>query len=79
MGLGGTEAGQYDVFSVSGTAFLNGMLSTSAVNGYVPLGGDAFNLISYGARSGSFASLVAPSGFTLMPTYSANFGKFTLH
>ena len=79
MGLGGTGAGQYDVLSVTGTAYLNGTLSTIAVNGYVPLLGDAFNLITYGARSGSFANLFAPSGFSLAPGYSASYGKFTLH
>ena len=79
MSFDGTAVGQYDVFAVSGTAFLNGTLSMSALNGFVPLAGDSFNLITYGRRSGSFASLFAPSGFTVAPAYKAIDATFTLH
>ena len=53
--IGGTEAGTgYDQVSVSGTAFLDGTLSVSLSEGYVPEAGDRFAFLIYGSSSGDF-------------------------
>jgi hypothetical protein len=53
--IGGTEAGTgYDQVNVSGTAFLDGTLSVSLSEGYVPEAGDRFAFLNYGSSSGDF-------------------------
>jgi hypothetical protein len=59
--LGGTSAGQYGTLAVTGTATLAGTLQDTLVNGYMPTTGDTFPLLTYGARSGDFAT--GPAGF----------------
>jgi autotransporter-associated beta strand protein len=64
--LGGTtRGGNYDGFTVTGHAVLDGTLQVSLVDGFVPALGDAFLLVSFGSSSGTFAGLqmpVLPSG-----------------
>jgi hypothetical protein len=59
--LGGTSAGQFGTLAVTGTATLAGTLLDTPVNGYQPMSGDTFTILTYGARSGDFAT--GPAGF----------------
>jgi cytoskeletal protein CcmA (bactofilin family) len=59
--LGGTSAGQFGTLAVTGTAKLAGTLLDTPVNGYQPMSGDTFAILTYGARSGDFAT--GPAGF----------------
>ena len=46
----------YDQINVSGTANLNGTLSVSALNGYVPPAGSAYRIMTYSAKTGDFVT-----------------------
>jgi hypothetical protein len=60
---------QHDRLVVTGTATLNGTLNTSAINGFVPNIGDAFSVLTYGTRSGTFANI---TGGTFTTNYNPN-------
>jgi len=45
---------------VTGTAQLHGLLRVQLAAGYVPLGGDALTLMTYGSRQGTFAGTNLP-------------------
>ena len=71
QGLGVTNIGR---IIVTGAATLNGTLSVSFVNGYVPNIGDSFQVVSYASRTGAF-SAVNPiglgAGLAISPAYNA--------
>jgi hypothetical protein len=46
----------YDQINVSGTANLNGTLSVSALNGYVPPAGSTYRIMTYSAQTGDFVT-----------------------
>lgn len=54
MELGGTGAGLFDTLAVSGTANLGGTLGVGFWNGFNPMAGDSFNLISAQNLLGNF-------------------------
>jgi len=56
--ISGTPAGQYSVFSVSGSAQLAGAVDFVALNGFAPVIGDEFTFLYFGAASGDFANMV---------------------
>lgn len=74
--IGGTNAGtQFDQLNVTGTATLNGALIVTTLTGYVPNGGDAFKVVSYASRSGSYATinyLNTPSYRSYQHSYNVN-------
>ncbi len=55
----------YDYLSVSGTATLGGNLNVSLINGFVPLRGNSFTILSAGSVSGVFANAANGSRFTV--------------
>ena len=61
--LGGTNASQFDVLAISGTATFDGTLDISLVQGYTPQLNDSFQIITFGQRSGTsnFANLNFPT------------------
>ena len=70
--LGGeTPNAQYDVFSVSGNAALNGRLILSATNGFLPASGDVFNVMTYASHSGEFATIDHGAGLAFGPEYQS--------
>jgi hypothetical protein len=72
LGGAGGPSGQ---LNVAGAANLNGTLTLTPVNGYVPATGDAFAIMTFGTRNGSdFAN--PPPGFT--EVYDDTNGTFTL-
>ncbi len=72
--LGGlTPITQYDRLVVNGAATLDGVLNTSAINGFTPQIGDSFTVLQYAAHTGAFATI---QGGTFTPAYHA--GDLTL-
>ncbi len=64
--IAGTGAGQYDTLSASGTATLAGTLNVT-LDGYTPVLGDSFTILTAGSVGGTFA-------ITNFPTLSAGLG-----
>ncbi len=61
--IGGLVAGtQYDVLHVAGTgvATLSGTLNASFIGGFVPVDTNAFTVLTYASRSGTFSTLNLP-------------------
>jgi hypothetical protein len=71
--LGGTTAGsQYDQLIVTGVATLDGTLNVSLINGFVPAPGNSFKVLTFGSRTGNFATmngLNLGGGHSLTPSY----------
>lgn len=58
LGIGGTQGEQYDHLQVQGSANLNGTLAVFSLNGFRPVGGNAFEAIhTGGALVGQFAQV----------------------
>jgi hypothetical protein len=55
--IGGTGAGQFDRLQVSGTATLDGTLKITTLNGFSPSPGNSFQVLTFAARSGDFATV----------------------
>lgn len=59
--LGGTTQGvNYDLLQVGGTATLDGTLNATYVGPYVASAGDVYDIITYAARVGDFATFTLP-------------------
>jgi hypothetical protein len=55
--IGGKTVGtQYDRLAVSGNATLSGALTGGVINGFAPVVGDSFTVLTMGSRSGTFGS-----------------------
>jgi|GEM_PF-3918940 len=71
--LGGTAAGTYDALDVAKFAYLNGSLRMSLANGYVPVSGDSFTVITAGfGVQDSFHTVALPSGVFASAIYHSN-------
>ncbi|MEJ0103711.1 MAG: T9SS type A sorting domain-containing protein [Bacteroidota bacterium] len=58
---GATTAGtDYDQFAVSGAATLSGTLNVSFINGFIPLTGNQFVIMTYGSQTGTFTTINLP-------------------
>ena len=65
INIAGASAGQYDQLAVTGSATLDGTLSASLANGFLPSGNQQFQIVTVSSGiSGNFASLSLPSGFS---------------
>jgi hypothetical protein len=72
VAVGGTSAGQFGTISVGGTANLAGTLTATFVNGFTPVAGNTFQILIFGSRTGSFASVLGqglPNGLTVTANY----------
>lgn len=73
--IGGPVAGsQYSEIAVTGLATLRGVLNIAFTNGFSPLPGQQFTILSCGARNGTFSEVngaTATNGVVLVPTYTA--------
>jgi large repetitive protein len=60
--LGGnvTPGTDYDAIAAGGSASLAGTIQTTAINGFVPSGGDSYHVLTFASSSGDFA---VQSGF----------------
>ncbi|MCB0289386.1 MAG: hypothetical protein KDH97_03935, partial [Calditrichaeota bacterium] len=54
---GNTPGSSYDQLMVSGSAQLDGTLNISLVNGFEPVAGQTFSIMTYGSHSGQFAAV----------------------
>jgi fibronectin-binding autotransporter adhesin len=72
VALAGTDPSLYDHLAVSGTAALDGTLNVGLLNGFVPVAGNAFQIVTFASWSGSFATvngLNPGNGVTLAVVY----------
>ena len=70
-----TPGTDYDQVQVSGLATLGGTLELKELNGFQPTAGQVFDILTYGSRSGSFATVTgnyAGNGIGLSTTYGAS-------
>jgi hypothetical protein len=74
--LGGLLPGQqYDQVHASSQAQLGGTLEILRINGFVPVAGNAFEILTYSSRTGDFADLVGDylgKGLFLDPVFDAD-------
>jgi hypothetical protein len=68
--LGGTGGGQFDRIA-AGAVSLAGTLDVTLTNGFVPVSGNTFDVMTYGTRTGTFTT-ISGNGHTYAPTYGAN-------
>jgi autotransporter-associated beta strand protein len=60
--LGGTARGtQFDAVLSGGSVNLGGTLAVSLVSGFLPKAGDAFDILDWGSRSGTFDAMQLPT------------------
>jgi fibronectin-binding autotransporter adhesin len=60
--LGGlTPGGQYDQVQVAGQLLLGGTLAVSFINGFTPVSTNSFDILDWGALSGTFSTIVLPT------------------
>lgn len=57
---------QHDLITVTGPTTLGGTLAVRLLDGFIPVPGDAFTVLTSGAASGSFAAVQPPA--TLLPS-----------
>ena len=70
--IGGYNAGtDFDQLAIGGTANLDGTLNVSLINGFTPLSGDSFQVLTFATLNGTFASTNLDPAFSNPPTYDA--------
>jgi hypothetical protein len=70
--LGGTNQGvDYDLLQVTGTAALDGTLNVALFGGFTGATGNVFDVLTYSSRSGDFATVNFPAGYTMTATPNA--------
>ena len=68
INLGGTNSGQWGQLSAINGASLNGPLNIGLANGFVPVVGNQFRILSCANLSGSFTSTNMPGGIAVVYT-----------
>ncbi|HJQ99505.1 MAG TPA: hypothetical protein VJ826_14415, partial [Candidatus Polarisedimenticolaceae bacterium] len=59
--IGGHTAGtEYDQITVTGSATFAGAVNVTLANGFVPVGGDSFTLMTYASSTGAFSTSSLP-------------------
>ncbi len=58
LGIGGVPGTDFDHLNIAGTLDLGGTLSISLLGGYTPSLGDSFQVLTAGARNGTFDSVL---------------------
>ena len=77
--LGGADGGaNYDQLAISGLAGLAGTLEVDAASGYTPQKGATYNVVTYGSRSGEFATLSSSTGLSYTVNYGATEATITV-
>jgi len=57
MEIAGWQPGQYDVVTVTGTAYLDGFLDIRVMGSFMPQVGDTFEIFKFGSYMGGFSSV----------------------
>ncbi len=68
--LGGTNPPDHDRLVVSGTATLGGTLDVVLANGFTPVNGQTFTVLTAGSRQGQFATLTSSDGILYTVQYT---------
>ncbi|MSU63151.1 MAG: hypothetical protein EXS31_12285 [Pedosphaera sp.] len=72
--IGGLTPGtQYDQLKISGMATLDGSLNIALLNGFMPVPGDSFPIMTFASRAGTFPvknGLDLGRGLVLLPVYT---------
>jgi hypothetical protein len=71
----------YGTLNVSGTAYLAGTLDIALTNGYMPIAGVSFSIVTFGSRSGDFGAeygLNLGNGLFFVPSYDGNVLELTV-
>ncbi|MGC8561222.1 MAG: G1 family glutamic endopeptidase [Phycisphaerae bacterium] len=55
--VGGNQSGQFDHYTVNGTAAIDGNLTVTLQNGYVPTAGTSLNVLTASTVTGNFSSI----------------------
>jgi hypothetical protein len=71
----GTAPNQLGQIIVSGAAALDGTLTIVLVNGFVPLSGQSFPIMTWSSESGMFRTINNPAG----TTFTVNYNPFDLN
>jgi hypothetical protein len=70
--IGGYSAGiDFDQLAISGQATLDGTLNVSLINGFVPMSGYFFQVLTFASLSGAFATTNLGPSFMYPPQYDA--------
>lgn len=78
--LGGTTQGvNYDLLQVTGTANLNGTMNVALFGGFTGAAGDLFDVITFASRTGDFATVNFPSGYSMSATPNAGFYQLLIN
>ncbi len=76
VSLGGPNPNQSGQLAVAGNVVLSGPLNVVLANGYVPVEGDQFEILSCNSLSGTFNSINAPAGMTV--SYFPNYAELVV-
>ncbi len=68
-----------DSIVVGGNAVLNGQLNISLYNGFVPIQGQAFTLLTANSVTGTFSNIVLPSGVAATVNYNTGSVVLTIN
>jgi filamentous hemagglutinin family protein len=78
--LGGLTQGiDYDLLQVTGTAALDGTLNVALFGGFTGAAGNVFDVLTYGSRTGDFATVNFPAGYTMTATPNAAFYQLAIN
>jgi hypothetical protein len=58
--LGSLDSGEFDQLQITGTANLDGTLNVTLLDSFLAREGDAFQVLTFGSRTGTFASVNLP-------------------
>ena len=73
--VGGPQSGQYDQYTVNGSAAIDGNLTVTLLNGYIPAAGTSLDVLTANAVTGNFSSITLtshPIALTAMTTATAS-------
>lgn len=77
--LGGTTQGiNYDLLQVTGSANLNGTMNVSLFGGFTGAAGNVFDVMTYASRTGDFATVNFPAGYTMTATPNVAFYQLAI-
>src|SRR5262249_8688719 len=71
--IGGTANGQFGRIAVSGTAGLSGTFTAILADGFLPVAGNSFSVLTFASRTGDFTTvngLSLPNGLIFNRTFS---------
>lgn len=78
--LGGlTQGVNYDLLQVTGTAALDGTLNVTLLGGFTGAVGNVFDVLTYASRTGDFAIVNFPAGYTMTAMPNAAFYQLAIN